>query len=83
MEHSEYREVEFRYGFSFPWFMLPREVQDAIEELERSLECHDLMDDVHLAYLQSLMEVRYLSLGLQISLEIAERYDLAIPQYYH
>ncbi len=81
-EHSEFREVEFRYGFSFPWFMLPSEVQQAIDELEHSLEVHDLMDDCHLAYLQSLMEVRYESLGLLISREIAERYDLALPEYY-
>lgn len=82
-EHSEFREVEFRYGFSFPWFMLPDRMQSVIDELEESLRLQDLRDDLFQAELQSLVEVYYQRVGLQIIEELAERYDLAIPQYWY
>lgn len=80
---QEFREVEFRYGFSFPWMMLPVEMQDAIDLLENALETHNLMDDVYQIELQSLMEVRWKTLGYRIADELAKRYDLALPEYWH
>ena len=80
---QEFREVEFRYGFSFPWMMLPIEVQEAIDILEHSIEVHDLMDLIYQIELQSLMEIRWKTLGYRIADEIAERYDIALPEYWH
>lgn len=80
---QEFKEVEFRYGFSFPWMMLPVEMQEAIDALEHSYEVHDRMDDVYRIELQSLMEIRWKTLGYRIADEIAKRYDLALPEYWH
>ena len=80
---QEFREVEFRYGFSFPWMMLPLEMQEAIDVLEHSIEQGELEEVFYRIELQSLMEVRWQSLGYRVADEIAERYDLALPQYWH
>lgn len=80
---QEFRLVEYRYGFSFPWQMLPERVQRVIEALEHSLEVQDLEDDLHQMELQSCIEVYYQRMGYVIVDELAERYDLAIPQYWH
>lgn len=80
---QEFREVEFRYGFSFPWMMLPERVQRVIDELEAALEAGDLEEVFHRMELQSCIEVYYQRIGYVIVDELAERYDLAIPQYWH
>ena len=78
----EYKMEEYRYGLSFPWRMLPERMQHVIDELEHSLEAQDLMDDLFQAELQSCIEVYYQRVGYVIADELAERYDLALPQYW-
>ena len=41
------------------------------------------MEDIYQIELQSLMEVRWKTFGYRIADEIAERYDLALPEYWH
>lgn len=79
----EYKMEEYRYGFSFPWRMLPERLQLIIDELEHSLEAQELEEVFHRMELQSNLEVYYQRIGYVIADELAERYDLALPQYWH
>ncbi len=79
----EYKMAEYRYGFSFPWRMLPERMQKIIDELEHSLEAQELEEVFHRMELQSNLEVYYQRIGYAIAEELAERYDLALPEYWH
>ena len=79
----EYKMEEYRYGFSFPWRMLPERLQKIIDELEHSLEAQDLMDDLFQAELQANLAVYYKRIGYVIADELCERYDLAVPDYWN
>lgn len=75
----EHREVEFRYGFSFPWMLLPSILQDDIDSLERSLALHDLCDDAWFGMLEGDLSMELFDVGAAIIYEICDRYGLCYP----